>query len=192
MKIEKPRHSRIVRLLHWTYAPAALAAIASGFYINKPSPLWGFKSMDSARKTHFISTHVLAFSYLARFYSALWGKNYRELLPSRRTLAALPGFAKYELFLTKKKPRFPKYNPGQKFLIASLAILLPLLGATGLPLYAVDAWQKPLPRAAGGLSPLRRLHYLAAVAATALTAVHIYFSATDSPKKLKSIFTGYK
>ncbi|MCL6446701.1 MAG: cytochrome b/b6 domain-containing protein [Armatimonadetes bacterium] len=192
MKIEKPRHSMINRLLHWTYAPAVLAAIASGFYIHKPSPFWGFKSMDSARKTHFISTYILAFSYLARFYSALWDKNYRELLPSRRTLAALPGFVKYELFLTKKKPEFPKYNPGQKFLITSLAILLPLLGVTGLPLYAVDAWQKQPPAVTGGLNPPRKIHYLTGVATTALIAPHIYFSVTDSLAKLKSIFTGYK
>lgn len=188
---KKPRHPRPTRLLHWTYAPAALASIVSGFYISKPSPPWGFKSMDAARKTHFISTYVLAFAYLARFYYALWGKNHRELLPGRRTVVALPGFAKYELFLTKKKPKFPKYNPGQKFLITSLAVLLPVLGITGLPLYAVDAWQKQLPRAASGLNRLRKLHYLAAVATTALTTAHIYFSATDSLKKLKSIFTGY-
>ncbi|MEW6423989.1 MAG: cytochrome b/b6 domain-containing protein [Bacillota bacterium] len=193
MKIfKKPRHPRPARLLHWTYAPAVLAGVISGFYISKPAPFWWFKSINAARKTHFISAYVLAFSYLARFYYALWGKNYRELLPGRQTLAALPGFAKYELFLTKKKPEFPKYNPGQKFLITALALLTPFVGVTGLSLYAVDAWQKQLPRAAGGLNPLRRAHYLAAVATTALTAAHIYFSTTDSLKKLKSIFTGYE
>ena len=192
MKIfKKPRHTLSARLLHWTYAPAALAAIASGFAISKPSPCYGFQSMDSARKTHFISAYVLAFAYLARLYTALWNKNYRELLPGRQTLAAMPGFAKYELFLSKKKPEFPKYNPGQKFLIAALAVLFPFLGATGLPLYAADAWQKQPPAAAGGQNPMRKIHYLAGVATTALIATHIYFSATDS-LRLKSIFTGHE
>lgn len=187
---KKPRHPWPARLLHWIYAPAALAAAGSGFFISRPNRL--SKDMDAIRKSHFFSSYILAFAYLGRFSYALHKKNYREILPGRRDLAALPAFLKYELFLTKKKPEFPKYNPAQKILITALALLFPALGLTGTVLYAVDAWQKKLPRFAGGLSPVRRLHYLAALAASSLLAGHIYFSSTDSLKKLKSIFTGYE
>lgn len=188
---KKPRHSWPARLLHWAYAPAVLAGILSGFYITRPTGFCGFKNMDSARKTHFIAQFVLLFSYLARIYYGGVTKNYREIIPGRKTLADMPKFLKYELFLTSKKPKFPKYNPGQKVVYTSLALLIPVQIVTGIVLYSSNTWQKAA-TLAGGLNPLRKLHYLAALAISGLAAGHIYFALTDSLKKLKSIFTGYE
>lgn len=191
IKGKKFRHHRPARLLHWTYAPAVLAGIFSGFYITRPSHFFGFKSMNSARKTHFIAQYFFLFSYLARIYYGCATKNYREIIPGRRDLAGMTKFIKYELFFTKKKPKFPKYNPGQKVVYTGLALAFPLQIATGLALYATGTFQKAA-RLAGGLNPLRKLHYLTALAISGLAAGHIYFALTDSLKKLKSIFTGYE
>lgn len=190
-KGKKPRHPWPARLLHWAYAPAVLAGALSGFYITKPSRFLGFKSMDSARKAHFIAQYVLLFSYVARVYYGYVTKNYREIIPGRKDMADMPKFLKYELFLAKKKPKFPKYNPLQKVVFTSFTLLIPVQIVTGLALYASNVFQKPV-TLAGGLNPLRKLHYLAALAISSMAAGHIYFAVTDSLKKLKSIFTGYK
>lgn len=191
LKGKKPRHPWPARLLHWSYAPAVLVCALSGFYITRPSRSRLFRSMDSARKDHFITQFVLLFSYLARVYYGYATKNYREIIPGRKDMAGMPKFLKYELFLTKKKPKFPKYNPGQKLVYTSFALLIPVQVITGLALYASKTWQKTA-TLTGGLNPLRKLHYLAALAISSMAAGHIYFAFTDSIKKLKSIFTGYK
>ncbi|MHB1041481.1 MAG: cytochrome b/b6 domain-containing protein [Eubacteriales bacterium] len=188
---KKPRHTWPARLLHWIYAPAFLACSLSGSYITRPSHTYGYKDTDSARKTHFIFQYVLIFSYIARVYYGYAAKNLGELVPGRKDLKDLPKFLKYEFFLTKKKPMFPKYNPGQKLIFTAFGLIIPVQAITGLALYAPGAWQKSA-ALAGGLNPLRKLHYLAAVVINALLAGHIYFIITDSLKKLKSIFTGYK
>ncbi|QHA00175.1 cytochrome b/b6 domain-containing protein [Dehalobacter restrictus] len=189
MNWKKQRHSGTVRLLHWVYAPAVLALIFSGLYIHSPSRAFGFKRMDSARKTHAVAQFLLLNSYLARVCYGMKDKNYKEIIPNRKTLKAIPEFLKYEFFLSEKKKEYPKYNPGQKILITSLAGLILVQMITGMALYF-----KPLQRAVkpvGGLNPVRWLHYLAALMTASSVSVHLYFTLTNSLKKLKSIFTGY-
>ncbi|MGI6448719.1 MAG: cytochrome b/b6 domain-containing protein [Desulfitobacteriia bacterium] len=190
-KLKKPRHSAVLRLLHWSYAPAVLTSLYSGLYINQPRRIFGFRNMNSARKTHFISQFVLIFAFLARIIYSLQNKNYREILPGKKTFMETPKFLKHELFLTHKKPKFPKYNPGQKILFSGFAVFTLVQIITGLSLYASSSWQKVV-KVAGGLNPLRRLHYLAALAVFVLIAGHHYFVFTHELKKLKSIFTGYE
>lgn len=188
---KKPRHPWPTRLFHWLYAPAALACSISGSYTTRPSGFYGFKSMDSARKTHFISQYVLIFSYIARVYYGYAVKNLGEIVPGRKDLKDLPKFLKYEIFLTKKKPKFPKYNPVQKLIFTAFGLLIPAQAITGLALYAPGTRQKTA-TLAGGLNPLRKLHYLLDVVFKVLLTGHLYFVVTDSLKKFKSIFTGYE
>lgn len=185
------RHALPARLLHWVYAPAVLTGIFSGFYINGPSRGLFFKSMNAAQKSHFVAQYLLLFAYLARVYYAVAAKNFREIIPGLGDLMDIPKFAKYELFLSKKKPKFTKYNPAQKIVFSLLSLLVPVQITTGLPLYAKERFQG-VAALAGGLNRLRQMHYLAALLIAALAAGHIYFALTDSLKKLKSIFTGYK
>lgn len=187
----RPRHSSLARFLHWSYAPAVLFNIFSGLYINRPAYFYGFKNMDSARKTHAIAQFVLISSFLARIAYGLKDQNYKEILPNRKTLRSMPAFLKHEFFLTDKKPKFPKYNPGQKVIFTGFALLMPLHIVTGLALYFSNSWQKAA-KVAGGLNPLRNVHFLTALATGTLVAVHIYFVLTHGFKTLKSIFTGYE
>ncbi len=191
IKGKKPRHPLLARLLHWVYAPAVLAGILSGFYLTRPFPSQGFSKVESAQKTHFVAQYLLICSYLARIYQAYFTKDYQEILPGFNDMAGLPRFLQYELFLSQKKPKYKKYNPGQKILFTGLGLLIPLQIITGLALYKPNSLQKTVVLA-GGLGPLRKWHYLAGVAVFALSAGHIYFACTHDPNKLKSIFTGYE
>lgn len=191
LKPKKPRHSPAARLLHWIYAPAVLAALWSGFYITKPSEKLGFKSMNSARKTHFIAQYILMGSYIGTLYHLWVTKRFGEIIPKTKDAKDMPRFMKYQLFLTKRKPKFPKYNPAQKTLFTGLGLLIPFQAVTGMVLYAAERFQKTV-ALAGGLNPLRHLHYLAALVTTSMVAGHLYFALSDNLKKFKSIFTGYK
>lgn len=186
----KQRHTVTARLLHWVYAPAVIASIFSGLYIHKPSRFLGFKNMDSAKKMHAISQYALIFSSITRFLYGIKNKNYRQIIPDRKTWKAIPGFIKYEFFLTDKTKKYPKYNPGQKILITNFAFLVPIQIITGLALYS-KVWEGAA-RAARGLNPIRMFHYLMAVMMTSTVSVHLYFALTHGFKKLKSIVTGYE
>lgn len=190
-KLKKPHHTLSARLFHWVYAPAVLACIISGYYIANPTRKLGFKDMESARKTHFLARYLLIFSFLGRVYHSYVTKDYREIVPGKKDLKDFRKFMKYQLFLTDKKPKYPKYNPAQKFVFSSLALLMPLQIMSGLPLLFTDKF-KQATGAAGGLNPVRQAHYLVSLAVTSLALGHLYFALTDNLKKLKSIFTGYQ
>ncbi|MEW5953783.1 MAG: cytochrome b/b6 domain-containing protein [Bacillota bacterium] len=191
MNTQKPRHKLSARLLHWTFAPAVLALISSGLYITRPTPNPVIKNMNTALKTQYTFQYILIFAYLARLYHGYATKSYRDIIPDRKDISALPGFLKYELFLTKKKPKFPKYNPLQKILFTCLALLIPLQIVTGLSLYAAKTFARAV-CLAGGLNPVRHSHYLTALAISSLAGGHIYFALTRNLRKLKSIFTGHE
>ncbi|TYO97307.1 cytochrome b/b6 domain-containing protein [Desulfallas thermosapovorans] len=188
--IKTPRHNRTARLLHWVLAPSFFLLAASGFYIHKPAGAYGFRSMDKARKVHFTAQYFFGFYFLSRLYYAVANRDYRKLFPGTRDIAASPGFFAYEMFLKKKKPYFPKYNPGQKLLFSQMAILFATQLLTGAALYSTGKLQA-LSRLFGGLQNTRLVHYLAAIALSGIVVGHLYFAFTDSLEKLKSIVTGY-
>ncbi|NLI92768.1 MAG: cytochrome b/b6 domain-containing protein [Peptococcaceae bacterium] len=191
MRGKKPRHSGTARLLHWLYAPAVLGSALSGFYIHWPGSSLGFRKMNTARETHFFAQFTLLFTYIARVMYGLKGKNYREILPNRKTLSDMAKFLKYEFYLTDKEPKFPKYNPGQKVLFTGMVLFVLIQIITGLSLYFPKSWQKTA-KLVGGLNPLRKLHFLSALTISILVTGHLYFVFTHEYKKMKSIFTGYE
>ncbi|UWG96128.1 cytochrome b/b6 domain-containing protein [Dehalobacter sp. DCM] len=186
----KQRHTRTAIILHWIYAPAVITSILSGFYIHNPSRFNVFHTMDSAKKVHAVSQYALIFSFLARIVYGFKDKNYREIIPNRKTWLSFPGFLKYEFFLSNKKVTYPKYNPGQKLLITNFALVIPIQIITGLALYSKKF--EGTAKAAGGLNPVRLSHYVLSLMLVYSVSGHLYFAFTHGFKKLKSIFTGYE
>ena len=135
------RHAWQLRMMHWVLAPAALALMASGLYINKPYRNMFFNNMNNARKTHFTAQYFFGLYYLARGYYAIKTRGYRKLFPNARDVASLPKFSLYELYLRKKEPQYPKYNPAQKLLFTFFALLFPLQILTGSALYSTGRLQ---------------------------------------------------
>jgi len=184
------RHSGLLRAMHWVLVPATFSLIFNGFYVNKPSRTKGFHSMDTVRKMHFTAQYFFVSYLISRGYSALITRDYTDLFPNKKDMASLPKFLMYTFFLRKKKPHYPKYNPGQKLLFVQMAALFPLQILTGYTMYSSNRLQK-LSRIFGGLGKTRLVHYLNATVITGLISGHVYFAVTDSLEKLKSIFTGY-
>lgn len=185
------RHPWPARLLHWVYVPALFISALSGFYVALPSRRLGFSRVERALKFHHTSQYFFLFSVVARAYYAYTSKDYRTFMPTLKDLRDLPSFLAWLFFLKKKQPKFPKYNPAQKLVFTAFSVLFPLQIATGLGLYAPKRICQPS-KIAGGLSPLRKAHFLSAVGIASLATAHLYLALTESPRKLKSIFTGYE
>lgn len=186
----KLRHPWPIRLLHWLLAPSYLVLLYTGIYISRPG-LLPLANMQRARQWHFWGMFFFLGSLAARIYYGIVTRNYLEIIPGRKTMAILPAYLKYEFFLSKKEPVFPKYNPVQKLYYTSWVPMFILQGITGAVLYAPRrlAFLEAL---FGGLNRVRRLHYLLMLLTGSLVFVHLYLATTSGMERLKSIFTGYK
>lgn len=189
---ETLRHPWPARLLHWVYVPALFISALSGFYVSDPRRRrLGFRRVERALKFHHTAQYFFLFSVVARAYYAYTSRDYRMFIPTLKDLRDTPGYLAWLFFLKKKEPKFPKYNPAQKLVFTTMAVLFPLQIITGLGLYAPKTVRPPS-KVVGGLSSLRKTHYLTAVAISSLATAHLYLALTESLRKLKSIFTGYE
>lgn len=182
------RHTLPARLFHWTLAPLAVALVASGLYITNPPQTGG--SMRTARKIHSLTGFLFTFGFIARLYYGALRHDWRMIIPERHDLKKIPAFARYHLYLTGKKPKFRKYNVGQKFLYTFWPLEALFILPLGFFLYAPKVFARPI-KWIGGLNRVRNLIYLGTLVTAATIAGHIYLALTDSVGKLKSIFMGY-
>ncbi len=187
---KKLRHPWPVRVMHWTMAPSFLLLAYTGIYIAHPGVV-PFPSMRQARRYHFLGQFIFTGSVISRFIYGRVTGNYREIVPGKKDLAAVPGFLSYLFFLKKKEPSFPKYNPVQKIYFTAWFPLFMLQALTGAVMYAPRRLGA-VEAAFGGLNRVRRLHYLNTLGLTSSVIGHLYLALTSGVEKLKSIFTGYK
>ena len=186
---KKLRHPWPNRLFHWLLAPAYLVLLYTGIYISRPGVL-PFMHTHRARQWHFVSLFIFLGSLAARIYYGMATKNYREIIPGKRDLAMLPAYLKYEFFLSKKEPVFPKYNPLQKLYYTAWVPLFILQGITGAILYAPRRLAS-LEALLGGLNRVRKWHYLLMLLTGSNVILHLYLATTSGWERFKSIFTGY-
>lgn len=182
----KLRHPLSIRLFHWLLVPTMLIELLTGFYLTNPSRRLTLPNICSAKKMHFINAYLLT----GLFVVYLFTRDKAEIIPQSKDLGSrIKKFLAYELFLTPKKPRFPKYNPGQKLLYTFWLFLIPFALLLGWLLYFPRFFEKWIVLF-GGLNNIRRLIYLVSVVLTLSIAGHVYFGLVNSVKNLKSIFTG--
>jgi len=181
------RHPFPARIFHWTLGPLAIALVATGLYLTNP-PQHG--SLRTARKLHSLAGLLFTGSLIARLYYAILRREWRFVLPERRDLKKLPAFVRYHLYLTDKKPKFRRYDIGQKFLFTFWLLEAILALPLGLFLYAPHTFARPV-KWLGGLARVRQIVYAVTLLTAATIAGHVYLALTDSAEKLKSIFTGY-
>jgi len=181
------RHPFPIRIWHWLFAPAMILEVITGLSLSYPNPAPGLPNLRSVKKAHFTVGFILAGLYIAYLFDR---RKYPDIFPTPKDLfIGLPKFLSYEFFLTKKKPKFEKYNPGQKFLYTLWLFLIPFLLVLGLFLYLPRLFMRPLAWI-GGLNNARRLIHLGTVVMAASISGHIFFGLTHSIEVLKSIFIG--
>ncbi len=184
------RHSVWIRLFHWGNALTILLLILTGFQIHAPWSVTIFGSLGAARAIHFVFAFVLVIGVVGRVYYAMVAKDGHKVLfhPVKDTVQ-LPGFIKYELFLTDKHPQYGKYNPGQKMMYTAWLVMVILMIATGFIMYKPYAFIG-LSNALGGMVAIRMVHYIINWLFVLSVAVHVYLDFSESTEVLKSMFTG--
>lgn len=181
-------HSTVAKILHHIHLTSMVLLVVSGFYIHKP---WAPGMMGTMRYLHFVSMYVLAFTWIARLYYALFGeeRDINRFLPEKKNKGKLVKIIRYYLFIDKYHPETAVYNPLQKMTYVFWFFLLIIQGVTGFALYWPDStyfgWVNTF---LGGLAVTRMVHYLIMWVFIITVGIHLYLTLVENIASLKEMF----
>jgi Ni/Fe-hydrogenase 1 B-type cytochrome subunit len=190
VRILKELHQPLaIRIYHWVMAISVIVLTITGFHLSQPYP-WLSVKMSAVRKIHFMFGFIALANLIAHISFYIITKTYNDILFRWRNLKDIPSFAKYFLFLSEPHPNFGKYNPGQRLLFCSWAVVLIIGGVAGLAAYFPHE-AIPINKLYGGLPGIKWIKYLTAVFFAVTIPIHLYLVFSEDPAKLQAIFTGY-
>ena len=178
-----------IRIFHWVMTACVIVLVITGllFYAEPGQVNAPFRMI---RLLHGTAGVILTLNVLAHIYYYLVTRRYPEIVLNRSDISNLKAFFQYYLFLRPAHPNFGRYNPGQKLIFDSWAIVSVLSAIAGFILL-FPSETGMLQRWSGGLQMLRLLKYGITVWFLLTIPVHIYLVFTEDPAKLQAMFTGY-
>jgi Ni/Fe-hydrogenase 1 B-type cytochrome subunit len=194
-----------VRACHWVFAVSVVALAVTGACIRSPFWLLGL-DMGQVLYIHHTFMYVLPIALAVRVYWAFLGRgsavlpdtrrierDYRNFAPQSANKGTLLGMAAYLLFFRRTRPRTAKYDGWEKGAYVSWAVLLTACAYTGFAVYGPTCSWPAFQLGtymAGGLGPMRDLHYLIMWVIVATAAVHVYLSLAEDLAAVMLIMFG--
>ncbi|MCX7781720.1 MAG: cytochrome b/b6 domain-containing protein [Negativicutes bacterium] len=178
-----------IRINHWVMAISAVILTITGFHLSQPFS-WLAVKMSMVRKVHFIFGFIALANLVSHIAFYVITKTYNDILLRWRDIKDMPSFLKYFLFLSEPHPNFGKYNPGQRLIFCSWALVLIIGGTAGLAAYFPQQ-AAFVTKLSGGPTGIKWVKYLTAVYFAATIPLHLYLVFSEDPAKLQAIFTGY-
>jgi thiosulfate reductase cytochrome b subunit len=216
---DKPRHSALVRVTHWTSALAFLVLVLSGITILLAHPrlYWGETGAlggpslfdlplpwvlenpirGPGRFWHFLAAWVTVFTGLVYVGMGLLRRHFqRNLLPARDqlTLPAVGAVIGGHLrFKRSTEEDLARYNVLQRLSYAAVVFVLsPLMIWTGLAMSPAVTSVFPFTVTAfGGQQSARTIHFFVAVALVLFAVVHVALVwQTGWKRRMRALITG--
>jgi DMSO/TMAO reductase YedYZ molybdopterin-dependent catalytic subunit/thiosulfate reductase cytochrome b subunit len=216
---ERPRHSLLVRLTHWTSALSFLVLVLSGIAILLAHPrlYWGESgSLETSslidlplpfvldvpirgpgRYLHFLFAWVTVFTGLVYLSMGLARRHFgRNLLPRRDqlTLGAMGQVIRKHLrFERSSEAEFASYNVLQRLSYTTVVfVLFPLIIWTGLAMSPAVVSVVPLVvTSLGGQQTARTIHFFVACSLVLFLVVHVALVwQTGFRRRMRAMITG--
>jgi Ni/Fe-hydrogenase 1 B-type cytochrome subunit len=185
-------------IMHWFHLVTFLILAFTGLVIHFQPLGW---PMSTVINLHFLAMFVFVATAVTRIYWAFLGRGSARLGEERIERDyhhfAINGtwarnfwpYAKYYLFIAKKRPKIAKYNPLQSLTYGYLFPLLILcMALTGFALYgpfaSAFAW---VTAAMGGLNNVRLVHFLLCCVMIAVFLIHLYLVVMEEPVQVYSM-----
>ncbi|MFH0924710.1 MAG: cytochrome b/b6 domain-containing protein [bacterium] len=191
-------HTITARICHFIALVSMIFLILTGFNIYAPTKFNLFGNLNNARLVHFIFMYLISFAFLFRFLHSIFiTGDIKELYFGPKQAFQLIGLIKYYacgIFFGWEKPKYGKYNPGQRLLYGLLYPLgLVFMAWTGFVLYWPDKFVGSI-QLVGGLQGIKLLHFIGCWILTILTIGHAYFGTCGATPTdaYKSLITGYQ
>jgi Ni/Fe-hydrogenase 1 B-type cytochrome subunit len=194
-----------VRACHWVFAASIVVLAVTGAWIRSPFWLFGL-DMAQVRYVHYTFMYVLPIAFAVRVYWAFLGRgsallpdtrrvgrDFHNFGPQRENKGTLLSTAAYLVFLRRTRPRTAKYNGLEKGGYVFWSLLLLVSVFSGFAIYGltyswpVFQWATAM---AGGLGPMRDIHYLVMWVFVATSAVHVYLAIAEDLPAARLILTG--
>lgn len=179
----------VIRIFHWVMAGTVIVLVLTGLLFHTKTALFQ-APFRTVRLLHGAAGIILTINILVHIYYYLVTRRYPEIVLNRDDLSNLKAFFQYYLYLRPDHPNFGRYNPGQKLIYDSWAVVCILSALAGFTLMFPDETTR-LQRWFGGLQMLRLFKYVIAIWFLVTIPVHIYLVVTEDPAKLQAIVTGY-
>ncbi len=203
------RHDIPQRVYHWVNLSSLLILLWTGLTIYDLN-LFGLQPLSAFAQAVIGATYTpliydlhryAAFTLLGSlifhitYDTGIRGVFWSEL-PSRADFKAQNIMAKNFLGRSREYVKFHKYNPGQKMLHIGIAVVVILIGASGLMLSANYRWLVPVWFFNVDFDFLlywtRVLHDVLTFALVAMVVMHFYFSARlENLPAFRSMITGW-
>ncbi len=159
------------------------------FYTNA---LWDVRyHVTTGLGYHFFFMWIFALNGIAYVLFLLWSKEWKFMLPDRKSIVEAIQVTLVDLHLRKGLPPQTKYNGAQK--IAYTSVVLMGLGSlvTGLAIYKPTSahW---LTQLLGGYEMARWFHFMLTMGFCAFFLVHVYQVAAAGWNNFRAMVTGYE
>lgn len=184
----------VVQVGHLSIPATGVLGVSGGE--ARAFPAWatipGRTSLATGRVVHFFFAWVLVGTLAVWLAASLLNGHWRELVPTRADLRALPRDVADHARLRLHHGR--RYGPLQKLAYAGvLFVLLPLLVATGLSMSpGMNAAWPWLPELFGGRQTARTVHFAAMVLLVGFFAIHMAMILLAGPLNLlRAMLTGW-
>jgi Ni/Fe-hydrogenase 1 B-type cytochrome subunit len=179
------------RALHFIHVFCMVGLAFSGMYIHLPFFVYGRLYL---KYFHYFCAFIVGVNYLTRIWYAFLSEyaDYKDFALSLKEIKAIPAVLKYYMFLADDKPHLAEFNPMQKITYTMFAVLMPLIGITGI-LMIFSKWLLFwVPASVGGPAAIKAVikltHYLINWVFIIFTIVHAYLAVTEDFPAFKYFF----
>lgn len=179
---DKPFKPLPRRLAHTTHVICMVGLAITGMYVHFPF----FEANRVIIKyLHYFFAFIVGINYVFRVWWSFFSDypDSDEFALTFKEIKIIPAVVKYYAFLSDSKPHLADFNPMQKITYLSFALVMPIIGLTGIALIFGQWVLAPFAGLFGDLPTaklvMRFIHYLCNWFFIIFTLVHAYLAVTE-------------
>jgi len=211
--VARLKHSRAIRWLHWINFPLMMVMIWSGLRIYWAEdvyaigigswqwfvffPEWFYERLDlNFRLARGLAFH-LSFGWSFVTNSVIYGvylvvtKEWRHIVPDRRSWREAGQVVLHDLHLTKNKPPQGRYNAAQRISYTIVLLLGAMVIVSGFAIYKPTQLH-PLPLLFGGYQGARLAHFIGTIGIVVFFVIHVLQVLRAGWNNFRGMVTGYE
>lgn len=211
--VARLKHPRAIRWLHWINFPLLAVMIWSGLRIYWAEDVYAFgvgswqwfawfpevvyEKLDLDRHLargmafHFAFGWLFVINGLAYVIYLAVSREWRHILPDRRSAAEAKDVVLHDLHLTSETPPQGRYNAAQRISYTLVLVMAAIIVVSGFAIYKPSQLH-PLPLLFGGYQGARFIHFSMTIGIMLFFLVHVLQVARAGWGNFRGMITGYE
>jgi thiosulfate reductase cytochrome b subunit len=211
--VARLKHPRAIRWLHWINFPLLIVMIWSGLRIYWAERVYAFgigswqwfaffpdavyetlgleRRLARGMAFHFAFGWLFVINGLAYVIYLAWSKEWRHILPDRKSAKEARDVVVHDLHLRRDAPPQGRYNAAQRISYTIVLVMAAIIVVSGFAIYKPTQLH-PLPLLFGGYQGARLIHFSMTIGILAFFVVHLLQVARAGWGNLRAMVTGYE